>query len=169
MFKHTGIIRRIDDIGRIIIPKEVRRKFRICDGDPIEIGEDGDAIALRKYSVIEFWSEFTQKILDSFSKTTSLPVILCSRNSILASYGTSLKARDILSNELTEALLDEEKCCYGCVIVDDTEVKAAETERIYLNGNLEGAIIIPAHKEGLTDFERGCLTQCVATINEFLM
>ncbi|MBQ7706779.1 MAG: stage V sporulation protein T, partial [Lachnospiraceae bacterium] len=88
MFKHTGIIRRIDDIGRIIIPKEVRRKFRICDGDPIEIGEDGDAIALRKYSIIEFWSEYTQKILYSFSKTTSLPVVLCNRNSVLASYGT---------------------------------------------------------------------------------
>ena len=47
MFKHTGIVRRIDDIGRIVIPKEVRRRFRLHDGDPIEIGESENMIALR--------------------------------------------------------------------------------------------------------------------------
>ena len=47
--KSTGIVRRIDDLGRIVIPKELRRTFNIADGDPMEIFVDGNRIVLRKY------------------------------------------------------------------------------------------------------------------------
>jgi transcriptional pleiotropic regulator of transition state genes len=47
--KSTGIVRRIDDLGRIVIPKELRRTFGLKNGDPIEIFVDGDRIVLRKY------------------------------------------------------------------------------------------------------------------------
>ena len=47
--KATGIVRRIDDLGRIVIPKEIRRTMRIREGDPLEIFTDGDSIIMRKY------------------------------------------------------------------------------------------------------------------------
>ena len=47
--KATGIVRRIDELGRVVIPKEIRRTLRIKDGDPLEIFTEGDAILLRKY------------------------------------------------------------------------------------------------------------------------
>lgn len=49
--KSTGIIRRIDDLGRIVIPKEVRRNFRIREGDPLELFTEGDAVCFKKYDV----------------------------------------------------------------------------------------------------------------------
>lgn len=52
MFKETGIIRRIDDLGRVVIPKELRRRHHIEEGEALEIGEDGDSLVLRKYGAI---------------------------------------------------------------------------------------------------------------------
>ena len=49
MMKATGIVRRIDDLGRVVIPKEIRRVLRIREGDPLEIFTDGESIVLRKY------------------------------------------------------------------------------------------------------------------------
>ena len=48
--KATGIIRRIDDLGRVVIPKEVRRTLHIQEGDPLELFTEGDVICFRKYS-----------------------------------------------------------------------------------------------------------------------
>ena len=47
--KATGIVRRIDDLGRVVIPKEVRRSMRINEGDPLELYTDGDVICFKKY------------------------------------------------------------------------------------------------------------------------
>ncbi|MEK3722269.1 AbrB/MazE/SpoVT family DNA-binding domain-containing protein [Paenibacillus sp. FSL H8-0034] len=48
--KATGIVRRIDDLGRVVIPKEIRRTFGIAEGDPLEIFVDGGSIVLKKYT-----------------------------------------------------------------------------------------------------------------------
>ncbi|MGF7049122.1 transcriptional pleiotropic regulator of transition state genes [Paenibacillus sp. DS2015] len=48
--KATGIVRRIDDLGRVVIPKELRRTMGIADGDPVEVFVEGDRIILRKYA-----------------------------------------------------------------------------------------------------------------------
>lgn len=49
--KSTGIIRRIDDLGRVVVPKELRRNLRLREGDPVEIFTEGDAVCLKKYGV----------------------------------------------------------------------------------------------------------------------
>ena len=51
--KATGIVRRIDDLGRVVIPKEVRRSMNIKEGDPLEIFLDGETVCFRRYSPIE--------------------------------------------------------------------------------------------------------------------
>ncbi len=51
--KATGIVRRIDDLGRIVIPKEIRRTLRVSEGDPMEIYMDGDSVVFKKYDNTE--------------------------------------------------------------------------------------------------------------------
>ena len=68
--KATGIVRRIDELGRIVIPKEIRRTLRLREGDPVEIytGENGE-IVLRKHSVMSDLNEFALQFADSLAKT----------------------------------------------------------------------------------------------------
>ena len=170
MFKHTGIIRRIDDIGRIVIPKEVRRRFHIKDGDPLEIGEDGDYIVLQKYSVIELENETIQKLLQSFVKTTSQPVILCSTTHVLRSFRVSMKTPEYLITELSEALRMTDKSCFGYEITSDSKLKVAALERICIGNSIEGALIIPQIiiNNTVSDADRKCLTLCADTIAKLL-
>lgn len=170
MFKHTGIVRRIDDIGRIVIPKEVRRRFRINDGDPIEIGEDGEFIALRKYSVVELGGDMTQRLLHCFTRTTSKPVILCSTSHVLHSLRVTINAPEYLTTELCEALRTEDKSCLGYEITADSGIKVAALEKIYVGNSFEGVLIIPEtdlNKE-VTDADKECLKLCANAITTFL-
>ena len=61
----TGVIRRIDELGRIVIPKEIRRSLRIKEGESLEILVDNENIILKKYSLIKNLNDFAQNITDS--------------------------------------------------------------------------------------------------------
>ena len=72
--KATGIVRRIDDLGRVVIPKEIRRTMRIREGDPLEIYTDRDGeVIFRKYSLMGGISDFAAQICDTVYKTTGHP------------------------------------------------------------------------------------------------
>ena len=69
--KATGIVRRIDDLGRVVIPKEIRRTMRIREGDPLEIFTDKDGeLIFKKYSPIGELSDFAAQICDSLRRST---------------------------------------------------------------------------------------------------
>ena len=69
--KATGIVRRIDDLGRVVIPKEIRRTLRIREGDPLEIFTDREGeIILKKYSPIGELGEFARQYADSLAQST---------------------------------------------------------------------------------------------------
>lgn len=90
--KATGIVRRIDDLGRVVIPKEIRRTLRIREGDPLEIftGRDGEVI-LKKYSPIEELSEFATEYAESLHEALNHTAIITDRDNIIAVSGTSKK------------------------------------------------------------------------------
>ena len=70
--KATGIVRRIDELGRIVVPKEIRRVLRIREGDPLEIFTDKDGeIVLKKYSPIGELSLFAQEIDAAYRRTVA--------------------------------------------------------------------------------------------------
>ena len=73
--KTTGVVRKIDDLGRIVIPKEIRRTLKIRDGESLEIFVDKEMITLKKYSTMEDFQEVTKKLLDAVSKTTSKSIL----------------------------------------------------------------------------------------------
>ena len=86
--KATGIVRRIDDLGRVVIPKEIRRTMRIREGDPLEIytEKDGEVI-FKKYSPMGELSEFAAQICESLNKSTGCVTVVCDRDSVIAVAG----------------------------------------------------------------------------------
>lgn len=86
--KATGIVRRIDDLGRVVIPKEIRRTLRIREGDPLEIytEKDGEVI-FKKYSPMGELSGFAAEICESLHKATGSITAVCDRDSIIAVSG----------------------------------------------------------------------------------
>lgn len=86
--KATGIVRRIDDLGRVVIPKEIRRTFRIKVGDPLEIYTEKDGgVIFRKYSPMGDLQDFAAQICDSMGKNTGHIAAVADRDSIIALSG----------------------------------------------------------------------------------
>ena len=109
--KATGVVRRIDDLGRIVIPKEIRKVLRIKEGDPIEIftGREGEVI-LKKYSPIGELSEFASNYAETLAKTSGHIACITDKDNVIAVSGVSKKEfleKDI-SKELEELLEDRE-------------------------------------------------------------
>ena len=90
--KATGIVRRIDELGRVVIPKEIRRTLRIREGDPLEIYTDREGqVILKKYSPIGELNEFAQEYCDSLHETLNHSVMISDRDYIIAISGGSKK------------------------------------------------------------------------------
>lgn len=101
--KATGVVRRIDDLGRIVIPKEIRKTLRIKEGTPLEIftEKEGDII-LKKYSPIGELTNFSESYVDSLSSVTKCIAIVTDKDSVIAVSGTSKK--DLLEQPISEKL-----------------------------------------------------------------
>lgn len=90
--KATGIVRRIDDLGRVVIPKEIRRTMRIREGDPLEIYTDREGeVIFKKYSPIGELAVFAAQYADTLYKTCSMAIVICDRDAVIASAGVSKK------------------------------------------------------------------------------
>ena len=101
--KATGIVRRIDDLGRVVIPKEIRRTLRIREGDPLEIYTDTDGeVIFKKYSPIGEISPFAAQYADVLAKACAMPVLICDRDHVVAVAGVSKK--EYLERRVTSAL-----------------------------------------------------------------
>ena len=96
--KGTGIIRRIDDLGRIIIPKEIRRTLRIHEGDPMEIFVQDGGVLFKKYSIIEEMHDFAQSVADILFETTGSMALVSNKDYIIAVAGKS--KRDFMNKPI---------------------------------------------------------------------
>ena len=101
--KATGIVRRIDDLGRVVIPKEIRRTLRIREGDPLEIFTDREGqIILKKYSPIGELSQFSKQYTDSLAQTTGHIVCITDRDQLISVSGNSKK--DLMGKNISKEL-----------------------------------------------------------------
>ncbi|MFZ5822745.1 MAG: stage V sporulation protein T [Bacillota bacterium] len=90
--KATGIVRRIDDLGRVVIPKEIRRTLRIREGDPLEIFVDRDGeVILKKYSPIGELGEFAKEYADSLYEAIGHTALIADRDTVIAVAGAPKK------------------------------------------------------------------------------
>ncbi|WGI63321.1 stage V sporulation T C-terminal domain-containing protein [Escherichia coli] len=101
--KATGIVRRIDDLGRVVIPKEIRRTLRIREGDPLEIFVDRDGeVILKKYSPISELGDFAKEYADALFDSLGHSILICDRDTYIAVSGSSKK--EYLNKSISDLL-----------------------------------------------------------------
>ena len=103
--KATGIVRRIDDLGRVVIPKEIRRTMRIREGDPLEIYTDREGeVIFKKYSPIGELAAFAGQYAETLHKTCQMAVVICDRDAVIACAG--IPKKEYADRKLSAALED---------------------------------------------------------------
>ncbi len=101
--KATGIVRRIDDLGRIVIPKEIRRTLRIREGDALEIFTDAQGgVIFKKYSPVGELSTFASQYAEVLNRTVGIPMLISDRDHVIAAAGVSRK--EFLERRVTPEL-----------------------------------------------------------------
>jgi len=161
--KATGIVRRIDDLGRVVIPKEIRRTLRIREGDPLEIFVDRDGeVILKKYSPIselgDFSKEYAEALFDSLGST----VLICDRDSVIAVAGGSKK--EYLNRNITEAVekvmterstvLETNETTISLVEGNEETLTSYTISPIIANGDPIGTVIIMSKDNTFGEVEK---------------
>ena len=148
--KATGIVRRIDDLGRVVIPKEIRRTMRIREGDPLEIFTNaGGEVIFKKYSPIGELSTFATEYAESLALATELSVIICDRDHCIAAAGISKREtiEKAVSPELETLMesrsgfnsLSETKSFYA---LQGVEKRVLVASPIISSGDVSGAVVL---------------------------
>ncbi|MDM5186525.1 stage V sporulation protein T [Bacillus sp. DX4.1] len=160
--KATGIVRRIDDLGRVVIPKEIRRTLRIREGDPLEIFVDRDGeVILKKYSPISELGNFAKEYAEALYDSLGHNILICDRDSIIAVSGVSKKEYLNKSvGDLVEKAMEDRK---SVVMTDESEISIVDgvAEKvtsytigpIVANGDPIGAVVIFSKEAIISEVE----------------
>lgn len=151
--KDTGITRRIDELGRIVIPRELRKTLRIKEGDTIEFYSDGDKLIIKKYSPIESIESIAKTVANGITELTEKPCVIVDKDKVI--YATPNKFSELIGNDISDKLLSalvERKCLIfskadGGEILPIVDEKMVDVENqmivpIMLNGDEFGGIIL---------------------------
>ena len=147
--KATGIVRRIDDLGRVVIPKEIRRTMRIREGDPLEIFTDRDGeVIFKKYSPLGELSEFAARICESLARSAECTAAVTVRDAVIAVSGGPRK--ELLDKPVSpelEQIMNErgiyraDGACSLPVVRDDTQHCLSVAAPILSEGDVMGCIV----------------------------
>ena len=155
--KATGIVRRIDDLGRVVIPKEIRRTLRIREGDPLEIFTDnGGEVIFKKYSPMGEMVSFASDFAAALAAGSQLSVIICDRDHCVAVGGASKK--DLLEKPITPELekitenrrVFENKGDEAIFAVEGSNRKICVAVPIIAAGDITGTVVLLENEEAAT-------------------
>jgi len=160
--KATGIVRRIDDLGRVVIPKEIRRTMRIREGDPLEIytSREGEVI-FKKYSLMGGLDDFAAQFCETLSKSTGAVAAVTDRDTVIAVAGggkRELMGKSI-SSELERIMEDRRIYQYAAgeraVFVTDSgeRYRATVAAPIIAEGDVLGLVLFVSDDENSTTGE----------------
>lgn len=157
--KATGIVRRIDELGRVVIPKEIRRTLRIREGDPLELFTDRDELMLKKYSPIASIEHFAKGSVKSLNEQSGYLAAICDTDGVLqaSGQGKKLLVGKAVSDKLTEVMVSRRsylanKAEGGEIlpVTNDNElvISAEVIVPIITNGDCLGAVVLLSGDEG---------------------
>lgn len=146
--KATGIVRRIDDLGRVVIPKEIRRTMRIREGDPLEIYTDRNGeVIFKKYSPMGELNTFVNQLCDSVSKTTGVSCVICDRDSVIAVSGNAKK--DVYERSISaelERAMEQRKIVRPTEkpisLTDDARYRVSIAAPVISGGDVSGCVAL---------------------------
>lgn len=146
--KATGIVRRIDDLGRVVIPKEIRRTMHIREGAPLEIFTDTQGgVIFKKYSPVGELSDVTEHYADVLYRSVNTPVLICDRDHVISCAGVSKKDFvDKRISEQLEGIMEERRIYTGdgsseLTPVEGSSYGASIATPIISSGDVLGAVV----------------------------
>ncbi|MDR3085353.1 MAG: stage V sporulation protein T [Christensenellaceae bacterium] len=157
--KATGIVRRIDELGRVVIPKEIRRTLRIREGDPLEIFTDRDGeVILKKYSPIGELSAFAKEYTESLFRALGHISLICDKDQIVSCSGVNRKEMQdkSISQEIEQVLASRQSYVYNkgqgraCPIIldeEDVTYTAQVITPILVEGESVGAVLLLSRED----------------------
>ena len=162
--KATGIVRRIDDLGRVVIPKEIRRTLRIREGDPLEIFTDREGgIILKKYSPINELTDFSREYAESLQDVIGHIILISDKDAFISVSGTSKEDYEDrkVSSRLDEVMEGRKSVLLGLsdkiipLHKDDSmdEYKYEIIAPIMAQGDAIGSVIILSKDEAIGELE----------------
>jgi AbrB family transcriptional regulator (stage V sporulation protein T) len=170
--KATGIVRRIDDLGRVVIPKEIRRTMRIREGDPLEIYTSGSGeVIFKKYSPVGEMGQSAHLLCDVISKQCQFCVIATDRDHCVAAAGAG--HRDMLDKPISEALesvmearrqrdFDADS---GVSALNSAEAALRFAAPIIAGGDIAGAVALVGNEADVTDADRRLVMAAAAFLS----
>ena len=160
--KATGIVRRIDDLGRVVIPKEIRRTLRIREGDPLEIFTDRDVeVIFKKYSPMGELGTVAGELAEALARTAGLSCAICDRDAVIAAAGGAKK--DLLEKRLSAGMeqLMEQRAVYERGMEEGEELTVSDNDAYHVvvavpilaEGDVSGCVAYVTEDEGLNATE----------------
>lgn len=173
--KATGIVRRIDDLGRVVIPKEIRRTMRIREGDPLEIFTDAEGqVIFKKYSPMGEFTEFTAQYAEVLSKAADMPVIITDRDHVISYAGIAKK--EVFERRISHGLenIMENRSAFiastgnkeTLLPIENSDIKASAAFPIIGNGDVSGCVALLFNQHG--DIPSSAEIKLVQVASEFL-
>lgn len=173
--KSTGIVRRIDELGRIVIPKEIRKNLHIREGESVEIFTDSDSIILKKFSVIKSIDDLAQNLVDSVFSVLKFNAIVTDTNNIIAA--SSKIKKQVLNANISDYLIslidrresfNEQHMKKFCITEDFSVECSYCVNPIILNGDVIGLLIIYNEKSNIDVESANFLNLCTAFFENYL-
>lgn len=158
--KSTGVVRRVDDLGRIVIPKEIRRTLRIRDGEELEIYVDDGVVVLKKFSNVADLENVSKKIIDVLSSLVGKTVLVSDRDQIITGSGDLKK--NYLNKDISQTIEDVissrniivKKNINSIEIVDGIEDKYSYVIYPIISfGDVVGTIILLSLNSDISEFD----------------
>ena len=156
--KATGIVRRIDDLGRVVIPKEIRRTLRLREGTPLEIFTDREGeIILKKYSPMVELAAFAVQYAEAMAQSTGLMVCMTDRDQVIAVSGgpkkdylqkpVSRQLENIITERMNVLAVKEDKAFVPLIADEPEGVTAEAVVPIICEGDAIGAVAILSREQ----------------------
>ncbi len=173
--KTTGVVRRIDDLGRIVIPKEIRKSLRIKDGESLEIFLDNNNIILKKYYPLNNLSDFYKNYVDSIYSSIKENIFIVDRDTIIAIAGDLKKkylGKNISSsidNIVQKRINITEKEMKNINLSEDLIEKCSYTiSPIIANGDAIGAVMMLSLDRNLDDFDEKTISIAAKFLGKYI-
>lgn len=152
--KETGILRRIDELGRIVVPKEIRKKLKIREGDNLDIFVSEDTVILRKYSPLNDLETILKVLLDGYKRISNITVVVTDLTKIVASSKPEIEADSLITEIYNQLLSQKEQLTinknFGVQITEDYKSNQNILIKPIVNyGDLFGSVILFSEYETL--------------------
>lgn len=163
-------LRKVDDIGRVTLPRHIREFYNINNGDTVEVlGDENGQFIIRKHKPQEYYLVSSEKIIEGFNKATGIPIVLCDRDEIISTKGIKEVQCVDLSKDFFAQIRRKDDTIYPDTYLNQDKTLGVKDFRfIVYKDEYVGAVVIPACARELSDADKTAFEVCVAAIAAYL-